>query len=64
MNGPGGLRYSLLQQSPNLQHLSKLALEEDPVNKNYCATVIEDKLVRGWVETHPSPGPSNLVSTF
>ena len=40
------------------------ASEEDPVTKNNCATVIEDKLVRGGVETHPGPGPSNLVSTF
>ena len=40
------------------------ASEEDPVTKNNCATVIEDKLVRGGVETHPGPGPSNLVSTI
>ena len=40
------------------------ASEEDLVTKCNCATVIEDKLVRGGVETHPGPGPSNLVSTF
>ena len=40
------------------------ASEEDLVTKSNCATVIEDKLVRGGVETHPGPGPSNLVSTF
>ena len=38
--------------------------EEDPVTKSNYASVIEDKLVRGGVETHPGPGPSNLVSTF
>ena len=40
------------------------ASEEDLVTKSNHATVINIKLVRAGVETHPGPGSSNLVSTF